>query len=231
MFRFLDFSLPDSPLYGEVLQRVKGGEKLLDFGCCFGHDIRALVTDGAPAENLCGAEINATFLDLGFELFRDHESLKSSFYTANIFDENDKLREERLGEFDMMHIGSFLHLFPLDGQKRAAMALVKLLKKKKGNLIIGRQHGSKKAKEVQNYLYKPTKENENNGRLATFFNHDSESFAHMWEEIGEQTGLKFEVGTEWGTWGSANGMDSAYYNLWSWEDKETLRFKFWVRVI
>ena len=231
MFRFLDFSLPDSPLYGEVLQRVKGEEKLLDFGCCFGHDIRALVTDGAPAENLCGAEINATFLDLGFELFRDHESLKSSFYTANLFDENDKLREERLGEFDMMHIGSFLHLFPLDGQKRAAMALVKLLKKKKGTLIIGRQHGSKKAKEVQNYLYKPTKENENNGRLATFFNHDSESFAHMWEEIGEQTGLKFEVGTEWGTWGSANGMDSAYYNLWSWEDKETLRFKFWVRVI
>lgn len=67
---------------------------MLDFGCCFGHDIRALVTDGAPAENLCGAEINATFLDLGFELFRDHESLKSSFYTANIFDENDKLREE-----------------------------------------------------------------------------------------------------------------------------------------
>ncbi|KAB8262627.1 hypothetical protein BDV32DRAFT_147175 [Aspergillus pseudonomiae] len=231
LFRFLDFSLPDSPLYREVLDRVKYGEKLLDFGCCFGHDIRALIADGAPAENLYAAELNATFLDLGFELFRDRDTIKSTFYTANIFDENDKLRAERLDSFEIIHTGSFLHLFSWDGQKKAALALLKLLKRQKGSLIVGRQHGSTTAKEVQNYLYKPTKENEANGRLATFFNHDAESFQRLWDEIGEETGLKFEVRTEWGTWGSANGMDPAYYNLWSWEDKETLRFKFWVRVV
>ncbi|KAJ6442548.1 S-adenosyl-L-methionine-dependent methyltransferase [Purpureocillium lavendulum] len=232
LFRFLDYSLPDSPLYGEVLQRLKGGEKLLDFGCCFGHDLRALVADGVPAENLCGAELNATFLDLGYQLFRDKDRIKTPFYTANVFDEDDALRKERRDEFDIIHLGSFLHLFDYDGQKRAATALLKLLKRQPGgSLILGRQHGATKAKEVQNYLYKPTKESESNGRLPTFFNHDADSFRGMWDEIGEQTGLRFEVGTEWGTWGAANGMDPAYYKLWSWEDKDTLRFKFWVRVL
>lgn len=232
LFRFLDYSLPDSPLYDEVLQRLKGGnEKLLDFGCCFGHDLRALVADGVPAENLCGAELNATFLDLGFELFRDKDRIKTPFYTANVFDEDDALRKERADAFDIIHLGSFLHLFDYEGQKRAATALLKLLKRQPGSLILGRQHGATKAKEVQNYLYKPTKESASNGRLPTFFNHDAESFRRMWDEIGEKTGLRFDVGTEWGTWGSANGMDPAYYKLWSWEDKDTLRFKFWVRVL
>ncbi|KAM4055834.1 hypothetical protein HRG_008315 [Hirsutella rhossiliensis] len=231
LFRFLDFSLPDSPLYGEVLQRLKDGEKLIDFGCCFGHDIRALVTDGAPAENICGAELNSTFLDLGFELFCDRDKIKSSFYSVNIFEEDDQLRRERSHQFDIIHIGSFLHLFDLEGQKKAGAALLKLLRLQKGALILGRQHGATIAKEVPNYLYKPTKENENNGRLPSFFNHDSGSFVEMWNDIGEQAGLKFEVRTEWGTWGSANSMGPTYYNLWSWEDKDTLRFKFWLRVL
>lgn len=190
-----------------------------------------MIVDGAPAENLCGAELNSTFLDLGFDLFCDKDKIKSPFYAANIFEENDQLRQERSNQFDMIHVGSFLHLFDLEGQKKAATALLGLLKHQKGGLILGRQHGATKAKEVQNYLYKPTKENESNGRLPTFFNHDSDSFQQMWKDIGKSTGMQFEVHTEWGTWGSANGMDPAYYNLWSWEDKDTLRFKFWVRVL
>lgn len=230
LFRFLDFSLPDSPRYADILERLKDGQQLLDFGCCFGHDVRALITDGAPAENICGAELNTTFLDLGYELFRDRETLKSSLYTANIFNEDGRLWKERSEAFDVIHAGSFLHLFNLDGQKKAAITLLKLLKKQRGSLIVGRQHGSKQAKEVRNYLYKPTKESEDNGRLDTFFNHDSESFTRMWEEIGQKTGLQFTVKTEWGTWGSANGMDPAYYNRWSWEDKDTMRFKFWIEL-
>jgi hypothetical protein len=43
LFRFLDFSIRKSPVYDEVLQRVKNGQKFLDMGCCFAQDIRALV--------------------------------------------------------------------------------------------------------------------------------------------------------------------------------------------
>lgn len=43
MYRFLDLSIATSAAYDEVLQRLKAGEKLLDLGCCFGHEIRDLV--------------------------------------------------------------------------------------------------------------------------------------------------------------------------------------------
>lgn len=33
---FLDFSIGQSPVYDEVLQKVKAGATLLDLGCCFG---------------------------------------------------------------------------------------------------------------------------------------------------------------------------------------------------
>lgn len=42
-FRFLDMSIPQSPVYPEVLQRLKSGEKLLDLGCAIGQELRHLV--------------------------------------------------------------------------------------------------------------------------------------------------------------------------------------------
>lgn len=48
---FLQLNMSLSPVYDEVLCRLKKGEKLLDLGCCFGQDIRKLVHDGAPSEN------------------------------------------------------------------------------------------------------------------------------------------------------------------------------------
>jgi hypothetical protein len=43
MYRFLDLSILSTDVYPEVLRRLKGGEKLLDLGCCFGQEIRQLV--------------------------------------------------------------------------------------------------------------------------------------------------------------------------------------------
>lgn len=56
-FRFLNLSLCQQPSYSSVLERLKGGAKYVDIGCCLGQDIRRLVADGAPAENLYGAEL------------------------------------------------------------------------------------------------------------------------------------------------------------------------------
>jgi hypothetical protein len=44
MYRFLDLSILSTEVYPEVIQRVKGGEKLLDLGCCFGQEVRQLVS-------------------------------------------------------------------------------------------------------------------------------------------------------------------------------------------
>lgn len=56
-FRFLDLALCKQPSYGTMLQRLKAGAKYVDIGCCIGQDIRKLVADGAPGENLYGAEL------------------------------------------------------------------------------------------------------------------------------------------------------------------------------
>ena len=44
MFTFLDSGLSASPYYQEVLERVKQGETFLDLGCCFGQELRVLVS-------------------------------------------------------------------------------------------------------------------------------------------------------------------------------------------
>jgi cyclopropane fatty-acyl-phospholipid synthase-like methyltransferase len=44
MYRFLDLSIMQTEVYQEVVERLKGGDKLLDLGCCFGQEIRQLVS-------------------------------------------------------------------------------------------------------------------------------------------------------------------------------------------
>ncbi len=52
MYRFLNFGLPSTSVYGEVLERVKQGQSLLDLGCCFSQELRRLV--GCLAINVDG---------------------------------------------------------------------------------------------------------------------------------------------------------------------------------
>lgn len=51
-FRFLDFSIPQSPVYPEILQRLKSGEKLLDIGCAVGQELRQLVRINITSINI-----------------------------------------------------------------------------------------------------------------------------------------------------------------------------------
>lgn len=44
MFRFLDFNMSSESYYPEILSRLKNGEQLLDLGCCFGQELRQLVS-------------------------------------------------------------------------------------------------------------------------------------------------------------------------------------------
>ncbi|KAF2401227.1 hypothetical protein EJ06DRAFT_576020 [Trichodelitschia bisporula] len=42
MYRFLDLTLIKFSVYPQVIERMKGGEKFLDLGCCFGQELRRL---------------------------------------------------------------------------------------------------------------------------------------------------------------------------------------------
>lgn len=66
---------------------------MLDLGCCCAQDLRKLVHDGAPSENLWGAELKGGFLELGYELFLDRETLKAHFIEADVFDAEGLLKQ------------------------------------------------------------------------------------------------------------------------------------------
>lgn len=115
-------------------------------GCCFGQEIRRLAADGAPSENLYGSDLRPEFFELGYEFFRDRDTLKSKFIAADIFDPNSALKELD-GKIDILYAGSFLHLFGYEQQLEVSIRIAKLLKEKPGSLLVGRQVGNVEAGE------------------------------------------------------------------------------------
>ena len=60
---------------------------LIDFACCFGHDIRLWISDGVPIQQLRGYDIDSRFIEQGYQLFRDEKLMKDNhfFQSALIF--------------------------------------------------------------------------------------------------------------------------------------------------
>jgi len=157
---------------------------LLDLGCCFGQDIRYLVSEGVPAESIYGSDLRGEFIDLGYELFMDKDRLKSTFITSNIFDTSPSSGFEPIqGKINIIYAGSFFHLFDWDDQVKIATRLVSILLPEKGSLVLGRQVGSVAPGVLEQ------KSNES-GKM---YRHSAESFTKMWREVGDKTGTEWEV--------------------------------------
>jgi SAM-dependent methyltransferase len=178
---FLNLSIVEAPVYDEVVQRVKNGDLYLDIGCCMGQDIRQLVRDGAPHENVYGSDLKKDFWEIGYDLFLDKSSLKTKFIEADIFDAESNLKELD-GKLDIVHAASFLHLFDWDGQIKAAKRLIELLKAKPGVLIFGRQGGKVEPGVITDVDMDPNP-----------YWHNPESWAKLWKQVGDETETKWEV--------------------------------------
>lgn len=181
-FRFLDLSMKHTKDYPEVLERLGKGQRLLDMACCFGQEVRQLVADGAPSENIFGCDLRKEFVELGYQLFRDHDSLRSQFLTADIFDESSPLTELQ-GTFDVVYAGSFFHLFDYENQIKVSTAVAKLLRPEKGSMILGRQIGAVDA-GTHDHKTNPT---------GTMYRHNPGTLQEMWKKIGDDLGMSFSV--------------------------------------
>jgi len=186
MYRFLDLSIVQRKEYPEVVQRLKDGEKILDLGCCFGQEIRQLVSDGVPSENCYGSDLRPEFIELGYELFKDREKLKATFLPADIFDDESPLTQI-YSQMSIVYTGSFFHLFDRNEQIDVAKRVVQLLKPEPGSMVIGRQVGNINPREYSRSGYAGEK-----GR----FRHDPKSWQDLWDKVGETTGTKWEVEAE-----------------------------------
>jgi hypothetical protein len=181
-FRFLDLSLKTMEQYPEILQRLQQGQKLLDMACCFGQEIRQLVVDGAPAENIYGCDLREDYISLGYQLFGDKDTLRSKFVIANIFDNTSALTELK-GQLDIIYAGSFFHLWGWDDQVEVSKKVASLLRPEKGSMIVGRQVGAVTAAE-KDHISNPT---------GTMYRHNVESFQKMWKGISADLGIPFTV--------------------------------------
>jgi SAM-dependent methyltransferase len=181
-FRFLDLSLNQTKEYSDILQRLQQGQKLLDMACCFGQEIRQLVADGAPSENIYGCDLREEYIKLGYKLFGDQDTLRTKFLTADIFDATSALTDLQ-GQFDMVYAGSFFHLWGYDDQVRASKSVALLLRPQKGSTIYGRQVGSVNA-ATHNHRTNPT---------GTMYRHNVDSLKRMWCDIGDSLGVSFAV--------------------------------------
>jgi hypothetical protein len=154
--------------------------------------LRALAAAGAPSENLYATDLRRDFWELGYELFKDRETLKSRFIEADVLADDDAAAGEGEGlkaldgKIDIIYAGSFLHLFDYAGQSKVCERIVRLLKPVKGSVVAGRQVG---------YVVAGERVHRTNYR-EKMFRHNEESFKKMWEEVGEKTGSKWKVEVE-----------------------------------
>lgn len=87
------------PYYNTILER---GCDFLDCGCGTGDDIRALIRDGYPRNKIKGFDIDWNSINLGFDLYRDKESMQDIFVASTKFPFGNET-------FDTVYSGSVLH--------------------------------------------------------------------------------------------------------------------------
>ncbi|KAF2122769.1 hypothetical protein BDV96DRAFT_639336 [Lophiotrema nucula] len=179
---FLELSITQSKYYQDILQRIKDGDPYLDVGCCVGQDIRKLVFDGAPSQNTYGSDLEQSFIDIGYELFLDKATLKTTFIAADILSPDSDLKQ-LYGKIDVIHVAAFLHLFNWDNSVKACKQLAAILKAKPGSMVLGRQVGHVESGEKARLI----------DLSRSRYRHTAESFEKMWKQVGEETGTEWKV--------------------------------------
>ncbi|KAL9043937.1 MAG: hypothetical protein Q9214_002891 [Letrouitia sp. 1 TL-2023] len=180
MCTFIHTPLYGHAMYSEILSRVKRGGIFLDVGTCFGQELRRLAADGAPGRNMYAIDLSSDFWELGYGLFRDRERLGAKLIIANILATNgDRSDLDALeAKVEVIHAGSFFHLFDWGDQAKALGRLVGLTRP--GALVVGHQTGRKPAKRTLV------------GDEPRFY-HDEDSFHKMWREVSDATGTAWAL--------------------------------------
>ena len=148
-------------------------------------DLRRLAADGAPTDNMYATDIVSDFWEIGYDLFRDRDTMKARFLKADVLEAESAL-DSLEGKIDVVYAGSVLHLFGWKKQVQACKRIVRL--SKVGTLVLGCQMGRNVGQEVASQW----------GGGSTTYYHDAETFKTMWQQIGEETGTNWEIETELG---------------------------------
>ncbi|OHE96205.1 hypothetical protein CORC01_08423 [Colletotrichum orchidophilum] len=171
LWLFLKLQLRNNKEFDEAVLRTQKGEKLLDFGCAIGQDLRSLAHAGAPTTMLYGADLVPKFFDAGHALFNDRDS-GITFRQANALDGTDALPDWR-GKFSIITCNYVQHCFSLDDQETFAGLLLDLLSGRKGDLVFGRTAGTTEGPARREEMHKGQR----------LYRHTEASFVAFWERM------------------------------------------------
>jgi SAM-dependent methyltransferase len=207
-FAFLDFNLCSSPSYPKIVAHLKSNASVrhLDVGCCLGQDIRKLVLDGVPSSQITGLELEQTFIDLGFSLFKDKDHLKTKFLKANILTDVDTLSQFE-GKMSSIYIGMVLVLFNYEEQKTVLRNLLKILVDDGTGILVGNTVGHKDGLAFPGMM----------GKMTQL--HNLETWKKLWKEVEEETGFMVK------TWEDFMHISPEGTYGWRAEDRNILGFE------
>lgn len=182
--------------YNVVLDRLRAPgstDTLLDLACMVGQLVRWLAAEGVDSSRLYGSDLEQGFLDIGYDLWRDKGRLKATFVAGDLLRDPDAPGVDALaaldGKLTIVHMQKFFHLLTWDDQVKGAKRILRFLKPGRTDHIVwGDQIGS--VKPGVNPL--PAAENEVTNRYL----HDEASWQRLWDEVGAQTGTKWEARSE-----------------------------------
>lgn len=166
------------PLFQVVSKRLKipgSTEAFLDVGCCLGHVIRQLIAEGVSSEQLYGTDLQARFLDLGYELFRDRDSNRATLVSGDMLRDGDPGLDKLAGKVDIIYASAFFHLFEREEQIKAAKRMIQFLKPNSPNAMIFGNNGGPKIPGWEKYVL------------------DEDSWSNMWNEVGKGTGTSWRT--------------------------------------
>ncbi|KAF9446768.1 hypothetical protein P691DRAFT_167687 [Macrolepiota fuliginosa MF-IS2] len=211
LFEFTKFKVSRLPAYQSVIKlgQERPGAILLDTACCFGNDLRKVISDGWPMENTIAIDVEPAFWGYGHELFKSTpETFPAGFIGGDIFDPSilrprqpfyqppATPRPQNLRTLESLtplqgHISAicvlwFFHLYGEEKQIELAKQLASLLSPEPGSVIFGSQRGEPIKKTGDSlWGYSP-------------MCHSPESWKELWDRVFKKGTVRVETELEEG---------------------------------
>lgn len=114
-----------------------------------------LAWEGYPAEYLVGSDINGHFIDCGYDLFRDRDNCKITFFVGDVFDPEPSSRYHH--RTVVVNAGSVIHLLNSAGSIREFVERIANLLRP-GGMFVGSHMGADRSISVFREDYNVSKQ-------------------------------------------------------------------------
>lgn len=188
-YSFLKMMMSKMQIFQRVLPRLQHEDAtILDVGCALGQDIRVLISKSVPSQNIYALDFTSGFFDIGYQLFKDHPGTGKGMEEVNFLLKNfvSDPPKEWFGKMDYVFAGAFFHVFNYEDQLMASRNAARMLKNQDGSLLFGYQLGRDPPGHSQ-IAAMGTSDNE------MMWRHSDSSFKEMWNNIGAEMGIQFDV--------------------------------------